>query len=144
MLEYLEAFSTYESSNSSNSLTLGHYFNGTAGGMTVGRQLGLQVFSEPDDQLSYDNKSISHEIITKVFLDFMTHTRQNESMLYLKSLSAICSSLDNTFKAANKATLTNKDGQKAREIKGGILTVLNCHMPFWTLNSKSASPDIRI
>lgn len=41
------------------------------------------------------------------------------------SLSAICSSLDNTFKAANKATLTNKDGQKTREIKGGILTVLN-------------------
>lgn len=41
------------------------------------------------------------------------------------SLSAICGSLDNTFKAANKATLTNKDGQKTREIKGGILTVLN-------------------
>jgi hypothetical protein len=40
-------------------------------------------------------------------------------------LSAICGSLDNTFKAANKATLTSKDGQKAREIKGRILTVLN-------------------
>lgn len=40
-------------------------------------------------------------------------------------LSAICGSLDNTFKVSNKATLTNKDGQKTREIKGGILTVLN-------------------
>ncbi|KAG1751552.1 uncharacterized protein EDB91DRAFT_1078312 [Suillus paluster] len=126
MLEYLEAYSTYKSLNSSaNSLTLGHYFNGTAGGMTAGRQPGLQVFSEPDDQLGYGNKSISHEIVTKVFLDFTTHIRQDESALDLKSLSAICGSLDNTFKAANKATLTNKDGQKMREIKGGILTVLN-------------------
>ncbi|KAG2059578.1 hypothetical protein BDR06DRAFT_1003175 [Suillus hirtellus] len=126
MLEYLEAVSTYESSNSSDSRTLGlgHYFNhGAAGGMTAGS--GLQAFSEPDDQLSYDNKSISHEIITEVFVDFSTRTRQNESALYLKSLSAICGSLDNTFKASNKATLTNKDGQKTREIKGRILTVLN-------------------
>jgi hypothetical protein len=87
MLEYLEAFSTYESSNSLNSLTLGHYFNGAAGGMTAGRQSGLQVFSEPDNQLGYDVKSISNEIITEVFLDFTTRTRQNESALYLKSLS---------------------------------------------------------
>lgn len=88
MLEYLEAVSTYESSNSSDSRTLGlgHYFNhGAAGGMTAGS--GLQAFSEPDDQLGYDNKSISHEIITEVFVDFSTRTRQNESALYLKSLS---------------------------------------------------------
>ncbi|KAG2114786.1 uncharacterized protein F5147DRAFT_769513 [Suillus discolor] len=126
MLEYLEAVSTYESSNSSNSRTLGlgHYFNhGATGSMTAGS--GLQAFSEPDDQLGYDNKSIPNEIITEVFVDFLTRTRQDESALYLKSLSAICSSLDNTFKASNKATLTNKDGQKTREIKGGILTVLN-------------------
>lgn len=31
-------------------------------------------------------------------------------------LSAIYSSLDDTFKASNKATLTNKDRQKTREI----------------------------
>lgn len=87
MLEYLEAFSTYESSNSSNSLTLGHYLDGAASGMTAGRQSRLQVFSELDDQLGYDVKSISNEIITEVFLNFTTRTRQNESVLYLKSLS---------------------------------------------------------
>jgi hypothetical protein len=88
MLECLEAYSTYEVLNSSaNSLTLGHYFNGAAGGMTAERQPGLQLFSEPDDQLGYDGKSISHEIITKVFVDFTTRTRQKESALYLKSLS---------------------------------------------------------
>jgi hypothetical protein len=53
----------------------------------VGRQSRLQVFSEPDNQLGYDVKSISNEIITEVFLNFTTRTRQNESMLYLKSLS---------------------------------------------------------
>lgn len=89
MLEYLEAYSTYESLNSSaNSLTLGHYFNGAAGGrMNAGRQPGLQAFSEMDDQLGYDNKSISHEIITEVFVDFTTRTREKESALYIKSLS---------------------------------------------------------
>jgi hypothetical protein len=42
-----------------------------------------------------------------------------------KKTLAICGSLNNTFKAANKATLTNKDRQKLRELKGGILSVLN-------------------
>ncbi|KAG2744928.1 hypothetical protein P692DRAFT_201683590, partial [Suillus brevipes Sb2] len=70
-------------------------------------------------------EELSRDTITEVFIEFSTHTRQIESANYLKSLSAICASLDNTFKAANKATLTNKDGQKTKEIKGGILTVLN-------------------
>jgi hypothetical protein len=39
--------------------------------------------------------------------------------------AAMCGSLDNTFKAANKATLTDRDRQKSRELKGGILSVLN-------------------
>ncbi|KAG2738225.1 hypothetical protein P692DRAFT_201842822 [Suillus brevipes Sb2] len=37
----------------------------------------------------------------------------------------MCGSLDNMFKAANKATLTDRDHQKSRELKGGILSVLN-------------------
>lgn len=120
MLEYLEAVRAHECQNDSKN-TLGNYFNSAS--VTSGRH--LQAFSEPDDPLGYGDKSISRDTITEVFIDFSTRTRQNESANYLKSLSAICASLDNTFKAANKATLTNKDGQKMKEIKGGILTVLN-------------------
>ncbi|KAG1776098.1 hypothetical protein EV702DRAFT_1269133 [Suillus placidus] len=119
MLEYLEAVRARECQNNSKN-TLGNYFNS---GVTSGTC--LQAFSEPDDALGYGDKSVSRDTITEVFIEFSTHTRQIESANYLKSLSAICASLDNTFKAANKATLTNKDGQKMKEIKGGILTVLN-------------------
>ncbi|KAG0698511.1 hypothetical protein DFH29DRAFT_1018080 [Suillus ampliporus] len=116
MLEYLEAYSTYKSLNGSvNLLTLGHYFNGTAGGhMNAGRQPGLQAFSEPDDQLGYDNKSISHDIITEVFVDFTTCTREKESALYLKSLSG-----------SKQGDADEQRWAKDKEIKGGILTVLN-------------------
>ncbi|KAG2085011.1 uncharacterized protein F5147DRAFT_782255 [Suillus discolor] len=108
MLEYLEAVRARECQNDSKN-SLGNYFNS---GVTSGTC--LQAFSAPDDALGYSDKSVSRDTITEI-----------ESANYLKSLSAICASLDNTFKAANKATLTNKDGQKTKEIKGGILTVLN-------------------
>ncbi|KAG1720843.1 hypothetical protein EDB19DRAFT_1835779 [Suillus lakei] len=119
MLEYLEAVRACECQNGLKN-TLRNYFNS---GMTLGTC--LQAFSEPDDALGYGDKSVSRNTITEVFIEFSTDTRQIESANYLKSLSAICASLDNTFKTTNKATLTNKDGQKMKEIKGSILTVLN-------------------
>ncbi|KAG2039032.1 hypothetical protein BDR03DRAFT_981073 [Suillus americanus] len=85
----------------------------------------LQAFSSASNPLAYADKLISGEMITEVFLDFCICTRQKESGGYLKTLSVICSSLDNMFKAASKATLTDKDRQKSRELKGGILSVLN-------------------
>ena len=38
---------------------------------------------------------------------------------------AICGSFDSTFKISNKATVTDKDGQWSKYLKGGILSVLN-------------------
>ncbi|KAF8121638.1 hypothetical protein EV363DRAFT_1180600, partial [Boletus edulis] len=46
----------------------------------------LKPFSTPDDPQGYADKSISHEVITEVFLDFSGRTRQAESQLYLRSL----------------------------------------------------------
>lgn len=135
MLEYLEEVSRQPKANN-----IVNYFTGGKG---CSSQIHvLQEFSDPGNSLGYADKWISDEVITEVFVDFTARTRQKESELYLKTLSgtfsydlvnsthlnstlAICGSLDNTFKAANKATLTNKDRQKSRELKGGILSVLN-------------------
>ncbi|KAG0692104.1 hypothetical protein DFH29DRAFT_883083, partial [Suillus ampliporus] len=94
--------------------TLGMYFGGA--GHTTRKSL-LQEFSDPNDLLGYGDKTSS--------LIFRHATRENESAKYLRSLSAICGSLDNTFKTASKATMTNKDGKKMNELKGGLLSVLN-------------------
>ncbi|KAG1849139.1 hypothetical protein DFJ58DRAFT_662610 [Suillus subalutaceus] len=118
MLEYLKVFQIQPTCNANSRLT--NYFSGSKSAVKT-----LQAFSSASDPLTYADKSISGEIITEVFLDFCTRTRQKESGGYLKTLSAICGSLDNTFKAASKATLTDKDRQKSRELKGGILSVLN-------------------
>ena len=50
----------------------------------------FKPFSAPDDMQAYADKSISHEIITEVFLDFSGRTRQAESDLYLRSLPSEC------------------------------------------------------
>jgi hypothetical protein len=39
--------------------------------------------------------------------------------------SAICISLDNTFKITAKATVVDKNGTHTRLLKGGILSVIN-------------------
>ncbi|KAG0692816.1 hypothetical protein DFH29DRAFT_1043843 [Suillus ampliporus] len=120
MLEYLEDVSTRSEYRNRN--TLGMYFGGA--GHTTRKSL-LQEFSDPNDLLGYGDKVISRDTITDIFVDFSTRTRENESAKYLRSLSAICGSLDNTFKTASKATVTNKDGKKMNELKGGLLSVLN-------------------
>ncbi|KAG2050296.1 hypothetical protein BDR06DRAFT_974662 [Suillus hirtellus] len=118
MLEYLEVFQIQPTYNANSRLT--NYFSGSKSAVKT-----LQAFSSTSNPLAYADKSILGEIITEVFLDFCTCTRQKESREYLKTSSAICGSLNNTFKAATKATLTNKDRQKSRELKGRILSVLN-------------------
>jgi hypothetical protein len=136
MLEYLEVFRTQPTGKANNQLM--NYFSG---GKKTGQT--LEMFSSAGDPLGYADKSISGEMITEVFLNVSARTRKGESEGYLKTLSgqftdkfesllhlnlnpaAICGSLDNTFKAASKATLTNRDRQKSKELRGGILSVLN-------------------
>ncbi|KAG0694810.1 hypothetical protein DFH29DRAFT_1006019 [Suillus ampliporus] len=106
MLEYLEAFHAQPTCRVNNQLT--NYFSG--GKSTAGAQM-LQAFSVASDPLGYADKSISGEMITEVFLDFCVRTRQRESGAYLKTLSAICGSLDNTFKAARILSVLNEENQ---------------------------------
>ncbi|RDB21084.1 hypothetical protein Hypma_011838 [Hypsizygus marmoreus] len=48
---------------------------------------GLKEFSVPDVKEGYNDQSITHDMITDVYLDFITRTRQAESMEYLRTLS---------------------------------------------------------
>ncbi|KAM6489712.1 hypothetical protein JOM56_014735, partial [Amanita muscaria] len=95
------------------------------GGMEYFLPSTLRPFSPPDDATGYGNKSVSDKIITEVFLDFVRRTREQEAAEYLRSTTAITLSFDNTYHAASKATLTDKDGKKVKLMKGGILSALN-------------------
>jgi hypothetical protein len=83
------------------------------GGMEYFSPSALRPFSPPDDATGYGNKSVSDKIITEVFL------------IRYQLIIAITLSFDNTYRAASKATLTDKHGKKVKPMKGGILSALN-------------------
>ncbi|KAJ7601836.1 hypothetical protein DFH06DRAFT_1351920 [Mycena polygramma] len=85
----------------------------------------LESFSAPNDQTGYNDKSITDDLITDVFLDFSNRTRIEECGKYLCTLVAICMNLDNTFKAAGKATVVDESKAHTKLMKGGILSILN-------------------
>lgn len=47
----------------------------------------LQVFSNPSDASGYNDKSISDDMITALFIDFSERTQQAESQEYLRTLT---------------------------------------------------------
>ena len=61
---------------------------GSPGLAKYGTANTLKSFSTPNDVQGYTDKSISHEIVTEVFLDFSSRTRKAESESYLRSLSS--------------------------------------------------------
>ncbi|KAJ6491108.1 hypothetical protein C8R45DRAFT_901353 [Mycena sanguinolenta] len=61
----------------------------------------------------------------QVFIDFSNRTRVEECGRYLRTLTAICLNLDNTYKAASKATIVDESKTHMKLMKGGILSVLN-------------------
>ncbi|KAJ7077700.1 hypothetical protein B0H15DRAFT_954994 [Mycena belliarum] len=85
----------------------------------------LEAFSAPYDGTGYNMKSITDDLITDVFLEFCSRTRIEECGRYLRTLEAICLNLDNTFKAASKATVVDPAKAHTKLMKGGILSVLN-------------------
>ncbi|KAG2113703.1 hypothetical protein DEU56DRAFT_710042, partial [Suillus clintonianus] len=85
----------------------------------------LQAFSDPHDKKNYNDKPISNDVITEVFQEFVSGTRERESEDYLRTLSGISVSFDNTFRAAGKASVTNRDKQKVKVLKGGIISLMN-------------------
>ncbi|KAJ7607603.1 hypothetical protein DFH06DRAFT_1486459 [Mycena polygramma] len=85
----------------------------------------LESFSIPESPDGYNDKSITDDQITDIFLQFSNRTRLEECSKYLRTLSAICMNLDNTYKAANKATVIDSSNMRTKAMKGGILSVLN-------------------
>ncbi|KAI5982858.1 hypothetical protein EDD15DRAFT_2109821, partial [Pisolithus albus] len=85
----------------------------------------LAMFSPFANPQGYAGRSITDEMVSEVYLSFVSRTRQQESEFYLRTLTVICGSLDSTFKVSNKASLTDKDCQRSKHLKGGILSVLN-------------------
>ncbi|KAK6992885.1 hypothetical protein R3P38DRAFT_3224861 [Favolaschia claudopus] len=88
-------------------------------------QTALELFLAPNDRLGYNDKSISNDMISDIFRDFTKQTREPECSKYLCTLSVICMNLDNTFKAAKKATVANSSKARTQLMNGGILSVLN-------------------
>jgi hypothetical protein len=54
-------------------------------GPTVFNQFELQTFSKPNEEQGYDNKSITDDIITEIYLEFSNKTRRAESDSYLRT-----------------------------------------------------------
>ena len=101
----------------------------------------LQQFSAPNSTTGYNDKTISDDIITELYLEFSQRTRQEESSEYLRTLTgelcllncsatdsdlplAICVSLDNTFRSAGKASIANSKGNRSKPWKGGLQSLL--------------------
>ncbi|KAG1769928.1 hypothetical protein EV702DRAFT_1049495 [Suillus placidus] len=85
----------------------------------------LRLFSDPYDVNNYNDKPISNDVVSEVFQDFVSATWESESEEYLRTLSGVSISFDNTFRAATKATVTSREKKKSRVLKGGIISLMN-------------------
>ncbi|KAJ7026258.1 hypothetical protein C8F04DRAFT_1268296 [Mycena alexandri] len=85
----------------------------------------LKAFSAPYDASGYNDKSITDDLITSIFLAFSTRTRIEECGKYLRTLTATCINLDQTFKAAAKASVVDDTKARVKLMKGGILSIVN-------------------
>lgn len=85
-------------------------------------------FSDPDDPLGYNDTSITHDLITDVYILFSNNTRRAESSQYLRSLPIKTLSIDATFKFAKKASIlikTETGTDRITPMKGGVLNGIN-------------------
>ncbi|KAJ7182935.1 hypothetical protein C8R43DRAFT_968527 [Mycena crocata] len=92
--------------------------------LSFSTQSSFTVFSPPDSG-GYNDDSITDDLITDLYIDFVETTRKLESGEYLRNLTAISMGLDNTFKVASKATIVENDKSHKNLMKGGVLSVLN-------------------
>ncbi|EGO24993.1 hypothetical protein SERLADRAFT_438585 [Serpula lacrymans var. lacrymans S7.9] len=79
-----------------------------------------------------------------VYLEVSKRSRQAESSEYLRTLSGVCISLDNTFKAAGKATVADKQKTRTKFMRGGMLTAINedNEILFWRLCQTQANTEM--
>jgi hypothetical protein len=58
----------------------------------------LQVFSDPYNANEYNDRPISHDMVSEVFQEFVSGTRERESEEYLRTLSGEPCSAPHTSK----------------------------------------------
>ncbi|TFY76247.1 hypothetical protein EWM64_g7763 [Hericium alpestre] len=75
----------------------------------------------------FGGSSISDEIISEVYLEFTSRSRQGESEEYMRTLHGICISMDATFKVVNKAVIVDNKRRWTTVMKGGITSTINEH-----------------
>lgn len=101
------------------------------------------LFSAPDNATGYSLKSISDDLITAVYMDFIVGSRKRESEQFCRSTSgvficftvidktqlfaAIALSLDHTLKVAKKAKIVSSSLEHRTPFSGGWLSVINEH-----------------
>lgn len=103
-------------------------------------------FSSPTHEDGYADTFITNDLVTDIYMEFVSKARQGESIAYGKTRtgtifwycltcsyqvrnsherSALSVSLDNTFKSAAKATTIDKNKNCQSYMKGGALSALN-------------------
>ncbi|KAL1658404.1 hypothetical protein GGF50DRAFT_120901 [Schizophyllum commune] len=89
------------------------------------KERGPTAFSECGDPQGYSGASISSDLVSEVFLQFASKTRQEESSDMLRTIEARHTmSLDATFRAAGKVALVDSDQRHTKILKGGVLSAL--------------------
>ncbi|TFY73725.1 hypothetical protein EWM64_g10287 [Hericium alpestre] len=104
----------------------------------------LKAFSDPWDENGYNARCISSSMITDILLENSHRMRKGESEEYLRTLTARVMSLDATFKASKKATLTGTDQSKTNPSEGGLLTAVSewTEVMTWKLCQSQANAEM--
>ncbi|TFY81311.1 hypothetical protein EWM64_g2701, partial [Hericium alpestre] len=92
----------------------------------------------------YGGPSISDEIISEVYLDFTTRTREAESQRYMRTIRGVTLSTDATFKVAKKAMVTDSKHKQTKVLTGGLTTAINEHTEtmFWEMSRSQANAQL--
>ncbi|TFY52964.1 hypothetical protein EVG20_g10326 [Dentipellis fragilis] len=104
----------------------------------------LEPFSPPGAVDGFTDKSITDDLITHVYLEYIDRTRKEEAALIMKTLAGDCLVMDHTFRAADKATVVSHDGTRTKLMKGGLLSVINesSQILSWRLCQSGAHAEI--
>ncbi|TFY80628.1 hypothetical protein EWM64_g3383, partial [Hericium alpestre] len=90
------------------------------------RRPHLRAFSAPADVDCYEDFLIMCDKVTDILLEYSEKTQHEKSSEYIRTLTGICVSIDNTFKVGDKATVSEGRGQKCLNVmKGGLLNMIS-------------------
>ncbi|KAJ3523711.1 hypothetical protein NM688_g8682 [Phlebia brevispora] len=114
------------------SMRKAEYVNETARSVRPGQQMTLDgglrkivPYSAPMNKKGYNDRYITHDLISDIYLEFVRRTREAESSAYLRTLTGVTISFDHTFKLAKKAKIVHKDGSRKDLMSGGLFSAVN-------------------